>query len=328
MVKKVSVVGGSGFVGTNFCQKLLDSRIPFEIIDLVKSPRFMDNMKFGDVRDINSLRKQITGNIVVDLAAIHRDDVIDKNQYYKTNVDGANNIIQVCKEKNINKIVFVSSVAVYGSTETLTGEDGKINPFNDYGKSKFEAEEYYRSWQKNSGDSLIIIRPTVIFGEGNRGNVYNLLNSVASGNFVMIGNGKNRKSMAYVKNFVSFLESCIYEKKKYILFNYVDYPNIEMNSLVAFISNYLKIRNKFNLCIPYKIGLIIGYLADILSKFLRIKLPISSLRVKKFCSATEFKSNNKRPNNFKQPFTLYQGLENTLNYEFINKDSKKEVFIS
>ena len=47
--------------------------------------------------------------------------------------------------------------------------------------------------------SVTIIRPTVIFGERNRGNVYNLMNHISSGKFIMAGNGKNKKSMAYGK---------------------------------------------------------------------------------------------------------------------------------
>ena len=55
--------------------------------------------------------------------------------------------------------------------------------------------------------SLVIIRPTVIFGKGNRGNVFNLFNQINKGLFAMIGDGENIKSMAYVKNVASFLNT-------------------------------------------------------------------------------------------------------------------------
>ena len=55
---------------------------------------------------------------------------------------------QVCEEKGIEKIIFTSSVAVYGFSKPQTDESGEINPFNDYGKSKFQAEQQYRDWQK------------------------------------------------------------------------------------------------------------------------------------------------------------------------------------
>ena len=46
-----------------------------------------------------------------------------------------------------------------------TDENGEIRPFNEYGKSKFEAEEQFRLWQTRNGNSLIVVRPTAIFGE-------------------------------------------------------------------------------------------------------------------------------------------------------------------
>ena len=106
------------------------------------------------------------GDVVVNQAAVHRDDVRDKSEYQRTNVDGAENVAQVCSEKGIKKIVFTSTVAVYGFAEPGTNESGKINPFNEYGRTKFEAEEKLRSWQEASDNSLLIVRPTVIFGEG------------------------------------------------------------------------------------------------------------------------------------------------------------------
>src|SRR6056300_1126478 len=112
------------------------------------------------------MRAAITGDVGVNLAAVHRDDVRDKSEYQRTNVDGAENIARVCDEKGIKKIVFTSTVAVYGFAEPGTDENGKINPFNEYGRTKFEAEEKLRSWQEKERDnSLLIVRPTVIFGE-------------------------------------------------------------------------------------------------------------------------------------------------------------------
>ena len=72
MSKKISVIGGSGFVGTNFCQRLSDKHIDFEIIDIRPSRQFANAWKFGDVRSIDSLRKSITGEIIIHLAEIGR----------------------------------------------------------------------------------------------------------------------------------------------------------------------------------------------------------------------------------------------------------------
>ena len=323
---KITVIGGSGFVGTNLCQSLVDQQINFEIIDIKESTRFPDKCKIADVRDITSLRHTITGNIVVNLAAVHRDDVRDKREYYQTNVNGTSNIAQVCTEKGIEKIIFTSSVAVYGFAKPGTDENGPINPFNEYGKTKYLAEEKLREWQGLGDNNLIIVRPTVIFGEGNRGNVYNLFNQIKSGKFIMVGSGLNKKSMAYIDNVVSFLCKCIKTDCSLLVCNYVDTPDFDMNSLVNQVRQTLKIRARIRLHMPYAFGLVIGYCADAITMITGKKLPLSSIRVKKFCASSVFASSKHRLVNFEPPFTLQEGIHRTLNSEFIKPIPCGEIF--
>ena len=134
----------------------------------------------------------VTGDIVVNLAAVHRDDIADLNAYYTTNVIGARNVAQICREKGVSKLIFTSTVAVYGFASPETDESGRLEPFNEYGRTKMLAEREYWKHYADKKNSLIVIRPTVIFGPGNRGNVYTLLNSIAKKKFVMIGKGLNK----------------------------------------------------------------------------------------------------------------------------------------
>jgi nucleoside-diphosphate-sugar epimerase len=326
--KKISVVGGSGFVGTNLCQKLSEHQIPFEIIDIKSSRQFPDKYKFGDVRNIDSLQNSITGDVVVNLAAVHRDDVQDKTEYVRTNIDGAKNLAKVCSDREIRKIVFTSSVAVYGFAEPGTNETGVIHPFNDYGATKFKAEEELRAWQSSGNNQLIIIRPTVIFGEGNRGNVYNLFAQIASGWFVMIGSGTNRKSMAYIHNVVAFIEECIEMNTQYLLCNYSDTPDLDMNTLVTQVRYTLKHKNGVGPRLPYWMGLAVGRLADWFALVTGKRLPLSSIRVKKFCSETSFESTVAELKSFQPPFSLQEGIDRTLHSEFLSPDPRREIFYS
>ena len=328
MAKKISVIGGSGFVGTNLCRQLSLKQQDFEIIDLKMSNQFPEKCKVADVRDVETLRKTITGNVVVNLAAVHRDDVRDKSEYQRTNVDGAENVALVCEEKGIDKIVFTSTVAVYGFAERGTDESGEINPFNEYGRTKFEAEEKLRQWHAVGDNSLIIVRPTVIFGEGNRGNVFNLLNQIASGKFLMVGTGENKKSMAYIGNVVAFLETCIVTEQKYGLYNYVDTPDLTMNELVSQVRAKLNGKEGVGLRLPYWLGMILGYSADIFATISGRYLPVSAIRVKKFTSSTEFKSRKASLDNFQSPFSLTHGVERTLQSEFISPDPNREIFVT
>ena len=230
------------------------------------SNQFPEKCKIADVRDVAALRKTITGDVVVNLAAVHRDDVRDKSEYQRTNVDGAGNVALICEEKGIDKIVFTSTVAVYGFAEPRTDESGAINPFNEYGRTKFEAEEKLRAWQNQGENSLLIVRPTVIFGEGNRGNVFNLLNQIASGKFLMVGKGENKKSMAYIGNIVAFLETCLVTEQKYGTYNYVDTPDLTMNELVSQVRAKLKGKTGVGPRLPYWLGLLLGSTADLVAK--------------------------------------------------------------
>ena len=326
MTNKITVIGGSGFVGTNLCRELHLKQQDFEIIDLKMSNQFSEKCKIADVRDVQSLREAITGDVVVNLAAVHRDDVRDKSEYFRTNVDGAENIARVCSEKGIKKIVFTSTVAVYGFAAPGTDENGTINPFNEYGRTKFEAEKKLRAWHANGDNALIIVRPTVIFGEGNRGNVYNLLNQIASGKFLMVGKGENKKSMAYIGNIVAFLETCVTTKQKYGVYNYVDTPDLTMNELVSQVRAKLNGKDGVGPRLPYWLGIVLGYTADLIAKLSGKNLPVSSIRVKKFTSSTEFMSAKAEFEKFHAPFSLIDGIERTLQSEFIAPEPNREIF--
>lgn len=328
MPRKISVIGGAGFVGTSLCKQLARKQQDFEIIDLKMSNQFSEKCKIADVRDVESLRKTISGDVVVNLAAVHRDDVRDKSAYQRTNVDGAENVATVCEEKGINKIVFTSTVAVYGFAEPGTDETGIINPFNEYGRTKFQAEEKLRLWNSKQENSLIIVRPTVIFGEGNRGNVFNLLKQIASGKFMMIGRGENKKSMAYVENVSAFLEACIESDEKYGLYNYVDTPDLSMNDLVSKVRYTLTGRPGVGIRLPYWLGMLAGYLADFIFTLTGKTLPLSSIRVKKFAATTEFKSSKSNLGGFAAPYALEDGLARTLSSEFLNPDNNREIFFT
>ncbi|MDE1493766.1 NAD-dependent epimerase/dehydratase family protein [Xenorhabdus bovienii] len=313
----IAIIGGSGFIGTRLSIQLKKEKIPFKIIDKKKSEVFPDNWEYGDVTKPQTLLKSLDGSsIIINLAAEHKDNVHPISLYYDVNVQGAKNVCNVAEQLNIKHIIFTSSVAVYGFVEKETCEDGDFNPFNDYGKSKLEAEHIYDEWQSKEADrTLVTIRPTVVFGENNRGNVYNLFRQIASGRFLMIGSGNNKKSMAYVENVAAFLKfATTFESGRHI-FNYVDKPDFTMNELTHVICNALG-KKKSNIRIPYPIGILGGYCFDFLSKITGKELPISSIRVKKFCARTQFQSNTITQTKFIPPVTLEQGIANTVKTEF------------
>lgn len=325
---RLSIVGGSGFIGTRLSEQLEAQSLDFEIIDIQPSLRFPNRHKNADVRDQASLEQAIAGNVIVNLAAVHRDDVRPKSLYDEVNVGGAQNICAVARDKGIESIVFTSSVAVYGFAPPDTGETGELEPFNEYGKTKAAAEKVFIDWYQEQPESrsLVIIRPTVVFGEGNRGNVYNLIKQIETGRFVMVGNGENRKSMAYVGNVAAFIRHSLSFSTGVHLYNYIDKPDLNMNELIAVCHSNLKkkpLLSRFRLPVP--IGLVLGHMADAIGKISGRSFPISAIRVRKFLSTTQFSS--KAPETgFIAPVSLKDGFTRTLKYEFLEDHNDRQLF--
>ena len=319
---KISVVGGAGFIGTNFCSLLSSFNKDFSVFD-----KALTGHSFLDVTKKDTLHSLVGSDVVVNLAAEHRDDVHPKSLYDEVNVTGARNICEYCSKAGIRTIIFTSSVAIYGFAPANTDESGMANYFNDYGRSKFLAEGVYKDWQAGDPDNrkLVIIRPTVIFGEGNRGNVFNLLKQIASRKFIMFGDGCNRKSMAYVENVAAFLEYSLSFEPGVHIYNYIDKPDLDMNALVSIVRGSLFGKHNVGLRLPGFLGVSIGYLADAVAKVINRPLKISSIRVKKFMSTTEFASSISCTG-FVPTRSLQEGLERTLRYEFLEDNSNKRTF--
>jgi nucleoside-diphosphate-sugar epimerase len=210
-----------------------------------------------------------------------------------------------------------------------TDESGKIAPFNDYGRTKWEAEQVYNEWQAEDPQNrtLVIVRPTVVFGESNRGNVFNLLKQIASGKFVMVGDGLNRKSMAYVENIAAFLEYSTSFKPGVHIYNYIDKPDFSMNHLVGHVNELLGRSTNIKFRIPYLVGLSIGKLFDHASRLSGRKFPISTIRVMKFCANSVYDSAIIKTG-FVSPITLMDAIEKTVRYEFIEDHNNDPVFYS
>lgn len=329
---KIAMIGASGFVGTRLIDLLKNEPEKYEMknIDLLPSHFFNDITTIGDVRNQEQMDHELAGaDVVILLAAQHRDDVSPVSLYYDTNVGGMEKTLKAMEKNGCKRIVFFSSVAVYGLNKVNPAENHPADPFNHYGKSKWQAEQVLQLWHKSHPDwNVNIIRPTVIFGERNRGNVYNLLKQISSGKFLMVGKGTNKKSMAYVGNIVAFVKYMIDQcTEGYNVFNYIDKPDFNMNQLVEHVEKVLN-KNIPSTHFPYWMGMLGGYCFDVLAKVTGKKLAISSVRVKKFCATTEFDATKAHSCGFVAPYTLGEGLARTLEFEFVHPRTDAIEFVS
>jgi len=319
-MRQIAVVGASGFIGS----RLIDLIGKENCYNIDKNP----SDKYNDITTIQDIREKHLEHVfpnhtdtVVLLAAEHRDDVSPISLYYDVNVNGTHHVLDAMDKQGITNIIFVSSAAVYGLNKKNPDEQFPPDPFSHYGKSKWQAEKMLREWQQKDppNKSLTIIRPTVAFGEKNQGNVHNLLRQIASGKFLMIGRGENRKSMAYVGNVAAFIKFCLETKKPGLrVLNYTDQPDLTMNELVLQAEESLN-RKLPSFRLPYWIGMLGGMVFDLISWFTGRKFPISSVRIKKFCATTQFDASLAHSIGFEAPFTLAEGLDRTLKSEFGEK---------
>lgn len=308
-------IGAEGFIGKRVVDRLQRAGENPVSADLEAGPEHAD--MFIDVRDTSTFPDSESFHTVVNLAAEHKDNVKPISLYYDVNVQGARNVCWFASNIDAKRIIFTSSVAVYGPTNGPTDENGEISYNSHYGKSKYEAEGVYRSWQAEAPllRSLIIIRPAVVFGEGNRGNVYNLLRAINKKFFVMIGKGENVKSMAYVENLASFIHHVASFPAGTYIFNYADSPAFTMQDLVSR-ARWAMFRSSARcFVVPKSIAKAAGSFLDVLGWMTGIEFPVSRVRVEKFTTDSHFIS-VADSGGFSPPVPIAEALTRTIEHEF------------
>jgi nucleoside-diphosphate-sugar epimerase len=306
---RVLVVGGSGFIGTRLCSRLIELGHDVTIFDKAPGTLHAARLIRGDVRDAAALRDAVADiHCIVNLAAEHRDDVRPLSLYHDVNAGGATNLVDAAARAGVRRIVFVSSVAVYGLGQPHADEGASLRPENAYGRSKVLAERIHAQWAAAAAQrSLLTLRPAVVFGEGNRGNVHQLAEQIRRRRFAMVGSGRNRKSMAYVGNLVEFIAQHLDGVPGTIVLNYADAPDCSTGELVARLCALFD-RPPPAWHLPYLPALAAGHVLDALGFLLRRSLPISAARVRKFCAPSEISIAALEASGFVRPFSLDEGL--------------------
>ncbi len=318
---KILITGGSGFIGTNLQKLLVGEGYEVRVFDLKHSDRNLtDDVIIGDVRNYDEIADAVAGcDYVIHLAAEHTDNVKPLDLYYQVNVTGTTNLVKAMDCHGVKNIIFTSSSAVYPLfVEGDPSEDTPPAPFNPYGESKFNAEQVLRDWYKNGdGKQLIIIRPCVVFGEHNRGNIYLMLQQIYQKRFIVVGDGKNLKSVNYVGNIVCFMQYVIenLDRGNY-LFNYVDKPDLSTGQMISIAKKAMGRSASVGFRCPYWIGLCGGYCFDLLSRITGKTYPVSSIRIKKFRVSLCFDNGRAMATGFKPPYSLEEAFKRTVEFEF------------
>lgn len=210
------IFGGCGFIGTHTAnllrEKYPDAKV--YVADLLA-----DGSEFSQRVDV---RQPISMNgvfgkdtLIFNFAAIHRTPGHPDHAYFETNIRGAENVCEFARKHNIENIVFTSSIAPYGAAEDLKTEETLPTPNTPYGISKLVAEKIHREWAAESKDRrLSIVRPGIVFGTGENGNMTRLYRGLRSHKFAYAGRKDTIKACIYVKDLVRAMLAMAENEKK------------------------------------------------------------------------------------------------------------------
>jgi nucleoside-diphosphate-sugar epimerase len=162
--------------------------------------------------------------VIYNLAAVHRTPGHPSEAYFETNVGGAHQIARFAARRGVRRVVFTSSIAVYGPREERMDETAAPLPASSYGWSKLLAEGVFQDWARaDPGRRLVIVRPAVIFGPGEGGNFTRLAAALRRRAFAYPGRRDTIKGCAYVKDLIESMEFALALDRPEFLYN-LAYP--------------------------------------------------------------------------------------------------------
>jgi nucleoside-diphosphate-sugar epimerase len=212
MTKRVLITGGAGFLGINLARHLLAKGYAVRSFDIAAfdyPERSVVECVTGDIRDKAAVRKAIEGvDIIVHTAAAL--PLYSEKDILTTDIDGARNVLEAALEAGVDRVIHISSTAVYGIPDHHPLlESDKLDGVGPYGKAKILAEEMCASF-RSKGLCVPIIRPKSFVGPERLG-VFALFYDWAKDGhgFPMIGSGKNRYQLLDVEDLCIAIELCM-----------------------------------------------------------------------------------------------------------------------
>ena len=281
---KIIITGASGFIGKNLTKYLNEF---YEVIPT--SIRYQVKQQF----DFKS-----TGIIHLAGKAHDLKKVDNPQDYYETNFELTKQLYNSFLNSSGTVFIFLSSVkASADEVDGILIENVQPNPKTHYGKSKLLAENYILSQDLPDGKRVYILRPTMIYGVGNKGNLNLLYRLVDKGFPWPLGAFENQRSFCSIENLCFIINEIL--KNESIpsgIYNVADDCVISTNQLITLIA---KSKNKKELILrfPKKLILFLARLGDV------FKLPLNTERLKKLTESYVV-SNNKIVNAIGKPLPI------------------------
>ncbi len=203
---RLAITGGAGFLGYHLCNRLTDKYEEIFVLDIapIDPNEYPSNAKYfnADIRNKNQLN-EIFKDVDVIIHAAAALPLWRRKEIFDINIEGTRNVLEAAQNNNIERVIYVSSTAVYGvpKRHPLYENDSLIG-VGPYGESKIEAEKICQEYREK-GMCIPVIRPKTFIGTGRLGVFQILYDWVESGKRIpILGNGKNRYQLLEVEDLV------------------------------------------------------------------------------------------------------------------------------
>lgn len=210
-MNRVLVTGASGFIGKHLCERL--SRDGYGVRVLVRpgserfEPPHNGDTVIADIRDTSGMKAAASGCATVfhlagrthALAEVEGDEVA----YQSLNVEGTRNVLVGASGGGARRLVFLSSVKALGEGgPDELDERHSPRPATAYGRTKLMAEELVLDAGRRQGFHAVCLRFPLVYGPGNKGNLFRMISAIDRGRFPPLPETGNRRSMVHVSDVV------------------------------------------------------------------------------------------------------------------------------
>lgn len=328
---RILVTGATGFIGSNLVGRL--KMLGHDVTGLVRSKGRQKRLsalgvkiKIGDVSDLKTVKEALKKvDVIYNLAAGLPHHKLSDQDYFSVNTRGVKNILEASTSHNLEQIVHVSTVGIYGETARRIVTEGSPRHLIDgYSKSKAAAEDLIFNYIKQNRVPVTIIRPTIAYGPGDlRPGFLDLFRLVSKNLFLPIGNGKNYFHTIYVENLVDGLVSVLLNKRSFgedfIVGDEVCARMKDVYEQVAKIVN----KKMWPISLPIGLGLLVGKFFEETQKY-GIKGPLNTRRVKFMTENRRYSIEKaKKLLKYRPKVTLSEGLALTYDWYVSNGYLKK-----
>jgi nucleoside-diphosphate-sugar epimerase len=316
---RILLTGSSGYIASVLVPHLQAQE--HTVVGLDRRPptvRALDQAIQADLLDRASVEKALAGvDVILHLAASKADWGTSSSKYHRDNVDATQALIRIGRAAGVRKWLFYSSVASLGPSNVPLDETARFAPTGPYGATKAAAERLFHELAAEDPEAkVVILRPSAVFGRGmgSDANVHRLINVIDRGRFLMVGRGNVVKTTSYIENLVAahlFVMSRM--KRGVCTYIYVDQPALSTGEFVRHICELVN-RRPPSWWLPVPIVMGAGLVGDFVSGLTRRDVPITSARIKKFCSSTNYKPLALEREGFRQPVSIEDALRATVQW--------------